>query len=58
MMSEHELLEKILENQTPMQAELEEINKKLDSIFNKVGLHNSESRILCGTWIEIKKKIS
>ena len=57
-MSEHELLEKILENQTPMQAELEEINKKLDSIFNKVGLHNSESRILCGTWIEIKKKIS
>ncbi len=54
MMSERELLEKILENQTSMQAEFEVINKKLDGIFNKVG-ENSEELIKLNNSLEFLK---
>lgn len=53
-MSERELLEKILENQTSMQSELEVINKKLDTIFNKVG-DNSEELIKLNNSLEFLK---
>lgn len=53
-MSDRELLEKILESQTSMQSELEVINKKLDTIFSKVG-DNSEELIKLNNSLEFIK---
>lgn len=53
-MSDRELLEKILENQTSMQSELQVINKKLDTIFSKVG-DNSEELIKLNNSLEFLK---
>lgn len=53
-MSDRELLEKIFENHTSTQAELEVINKKLDTIFNKVG-DNSKKLIMINNSLEFLK---